>query len=72
MIKANENDRKGRKVGQAKVGRCGRLPRNGLVHQLPIFNKIVLLAVFGVGNLQQITERRHHEQQSPFGPADHR
>ena len=31
MIKANENDRKGRKVGQAKVGRCGRLPRSGLV-----------------------------------------
>ena len=32
MIKANGNDRKGRKVGQAKVGRYGRLPRSGLVH----------------------------------------
>ena len=38
MIKANENDRKGRKVGQAKVGRCGRLPRSGLVLQDIIYN----------------------------------
>ena len=36
MIKANGNDRKGRKVGQAKVGRYGRLPRSGLVHHFGI------------------------------------
>jgi hypothetical protein len=38
MIKANENDCKGRKVGQAKAGGFGGLPRSGLVHQVGIFS----------------------------------
>ena len=49
MIKANGNDRKGRKVGQAKVGRCGRLPRSGLVQPLQIYDKNVWLAIIESG-----------------------